>query len=280
MPITCLYEGRDLLGESPLWDSTTHTLYWVDAIKPALHALHPATGTHQEWPMPALIGAIALRKKGGLIASLGTGIAFIDLPSGQITMHKIVNEALSPVHLNDGKCDAAGRFWVGEVCHDKMRSNGRLFCLHPNGDLEVKANNLALFNGPCWSPCQRIFYFTDSFKRIIFRADFNLKTAEMGVPEPLIVIPEGDSGIPDGCTVDAEGYLWSAKWNGYRITRYAPNGKIDREFELPIQRPTSCIFGGENLDTLFITSASKDVGEPTPLSDPKAGQLFALQLTL
>ena len=277
MQINCLYEGHDLLGESPLWHAKNQQLYWVDAIKPALHALHPATGQHQEWAMPELIGSIALCQDGNLIAAMASGFAWIDLPSGKIRMQKKVREAGAPFHLNDGKCDRLGRFWAGEVCHDKTLPQGQLYCVYPNGEIQVKASDLFLFNGPCWSPCNRFFYFADSFQKIIYRCDFDLKTGTLGQRQVFIQIPKDDPSSPDGCTVDAEGYLWSTKWEGSRITRYAPDGRIDCEFELPIQRPTSCTFGGENLNTLFITSCSQDSGESAPLADPHAGQLFMIQ---
>ncbi len=278
MDVQCLYAGRNLLGESPIWHAAQKKLYWVDAIKPSLHALDPKTGQHQEWLMPALIGSIAPCATGGLIAAMGTGFAWIDLPSGTIRMHCVVNEALTPTHLNDGKCDRQGRFWAGEVSHDRNAAQGKLYCLQPNGQVEIKMRDLRLFNGPCWSPCNGYFYFTDSAKPCtIFRCDFDLKTATLGPRQIFIQTPENDDGIMDGCTIDQEGYLWSAKWNGYRLTRYAPTGQIDFELELPVRRPTSCIFGGKDLDTLFITSASKDVGEEKPEADTAAGRIYAIQ---
>ncbi len=277
MQTRCLYEGPDLLGESPIWHAAEKKLYWVDAIKPALHALDPQSGQHQEWPMPALIGSIAVCKKGGLIAAIGQGFAWIDLPSGKVHMHAIVNEIGAAVHLNDGKCDRLGRFWAGEVCHDKISAQGKLYCLDAQGQVTIKRTDLSLFNGPCWSPCNRFFYYTDSFQKAIYRCDYDLKTGTLGPKHPLIQIPAEDLSTPDGCTVDQEGYLWSAKWNGQRLTRYTPNGEIDQEYALPMHRPTSCIFGGENQGTLFVTSCSQDLGEAVPLHDPYAGQLWALQ---
>ncbi|MCX7123481.1 MAG: SMP-30/gluconolactonase/LRE family protein [Gammaproteobacteria bacterium] len=277
MQITSLYKGHDLLGESPLWHPQEQQLYWVDALKPALHAFNPLKNQHREWPMPDLIASIALNQNGGLIAALRHSFAWIDLPSGDIHTQFLIREQDAPFHLNDGKCDALGRFFAGEVSHDKTHPTGQLYCVHPNGKIEIKMTGLALFNGPCWSPCNRFFYFTDSFQKIIYRCDYDLKTATLGKKQIFIQIPETDPSTPDGCTVDAEGYLWSAKWNGHRITRYTPDGQIDQEIPLPIQRPTSCMFGGKNLDTLFVTSCSQDLNETRPLKDPKAGQIFAIQ---
>ena len=276
--LECISKVSNLLGESPIWHQQEKKLYWVDAIKPALHALCPVSGKHQQWNMPALIGSIAPRKQGGLIAAIGCGIAFIDLPSGKVQMQRLINPPLSNKHLNDGKCDRQGRFWVGEVSHDKTKPSGKLYRFDGDGSLHVMGNNITLFNGPCWSPNADYFYYTDYFNgRYIFRYAFNTKQGTISDGQPFIPIAMNDRGIPDGCTVDSEGYLWSAKWDGYRISRYDPEGNLKMEISLPIQRPTSCIFGGENLDTLFVTSASQDVGELTPLKDRDAGKVFAIK---
>ena len=252
--LDCIFDGCNVLGESPIWHHNEKMLYWVDALKPALHRLEPQSGQYQQWEMPALIGSIAPRHLGGLIAAIGCGIAFIDLPSGNVQMQTIINPALTGKHLNDGKCDRQGRFWVGEVSHDKHHPTGNLYRFDPDGSLHVMEQNIALFNGPCWSPNAQYFYYTDYFsKRNIFRYEFNTKHGEISNRQPFIHIAENDRGVPDGCTVDSQGFLWSAKWDGYRISRYNPEGKLDREISMPVQRPTSCIFGGENLDTLFVT---------------------------
>jgi len=278
--IDCLTEQQCLLGESPIWHQAEQLLYWVDALKPALHALDPKTGTHQYWEMPALIGSIAPRVQGGLIAALGCGIAFIDLPAGTVKMQRIINPPLMAKHLNDGKCDRQGRFWVGEVSHNKNQPIGKLYRFDLDHSLHTMKNHIALFNGPCWSPNDNYFYYTDYFnQRGIFRYAFDTISGKIKTGERFIQIPKNDTGIPDGCTIDNQGYLWSAKWNGHRITRYTPEGNIDIEISLPIQRPTSCIFGGENLNILFVTSASQDVGETMPLQDADAGKLFAIKFT-
>jgi L-arabinonolactonase len=124
MKIDYLYPGRDLLGESPLWHPQEKKLYWVDALKPSIHAFDPAKNQHEEWPMPDLIGSIAFSKNGGLIAAMRHGFAWIDLPSGQIRKQQSIRKQGEPFHLNDGTMDHCGRFWAGEVCHDKTSPQG------------------------------------------------------------------------------------------------------------------------------------------------------------
>ncbi len=275
--LNCIFAGNDLLGESPIWHQQEKKLYWVDAIKPALHALCPYSGEHQQWKMPALIGSIAPRKRGGLIAAIGCGIAFIDLPSGKVSMQKLINPPLCNKHLNDGKCDRQGRFWVGEVSHDKTKPNGKIYRFDGDGSLHIMQENIALFNGPCWSPNNDYFYYTDSFnERRVFRYIFEAQKGTIKNGEVFIQMA-ADNVMPDGCTVDSEGYLWSAKWDGHRISRYDPEGNLVMEIPIPTQRPTSCIFGGEDLDTLFVTSASQDVSELKPLDDQNAGNVFSIK---
>lgn len=277
MKLECLLSCRNDLGESPLWHTDENVLYWVDAIKPALHRLDPETAEYQTWLMPGLIGSIAMRKQGGLVAAIGKGFAFIDTQTGQIIQIVDVLKEDEPVHLNDGKCGPLGRFWAGTVSHRSGEALGKLFCLDEEGLVSVQADNILLSNGLAWSPCRQYFYFTDTLKHGIYRYRFNRYDGTITNRELFIELDQQDGNL-DGLTIDQAGYLWSAIWNGYKIIRYTPNGKIDREIALPIQRPTSCIFGGKDMKTLFITSASRDVNEKKPLADPQAGGLFALHV--
>ena len=278
--LRCLVDTPCMLGESPVWHAAEQTLYWVDALKPALHALDPVTCNHKHWPMPALIGSIAPRAQGGLIAAIGCGIGFIDFPEGKVHIKTLINPPLVDKHLNDGKCDRQGRFWVGEACHNKDQPNGNLYRFDPDHSLHVLERNISIFNGPCWSPDSSYFYFNDYYnERSVFRYAFHSDSGSIKNVERIIQISKNDDGIPDGCTIDSEGYLWIAKVGGQRITRYTPDGLVDTEIPLPIKRPTSCIFGGPDLDTLFITSMSQDVGEKSPSKEGGAGKLFAIQFS-
>lgn len=276
MTLTCLLTCRNELGESPLWHQQEQALYWVDAIKPTLNRFDPKNGAYQVWPMPALIGSIGIRAQGGLVAAMGNGFVFINTETGKLNHVVDILTDQDDVHLNDGKCGPLGRFWAGTVSHCSGKGYGKLFCLDVNGNVTVQANDIFLSNGLAWSPCRRYFYFTDTLRHCIYRYRFNRDTGILSEKEVLIRLDK-KAGHLDGLTVDCDGYLWSAVWDGYKLIRYTPDGRIEREIALPIRRPTSCIFGGKDMKTLFITSASRDVNEPKPLDDSLAGALFALE---
>lgn len=279
MNIECIWNGKNLLGECPVWHPIEKKLYWIDAIKPALHCLDINTNAHQYWDMPALIGSIAPREEGGLIAALGSGIAFIDTSNGSVVMQNNILGVRSDVHLNDGKCDRQGRFWVGTVSHDQEHPNGILYRFDTDGSAHQMLQDIRISNGLDVSPDQQTLYFTDSPTQSIYSFDFESSTGNI-TNKKMFADLEGQAGVPDGLTVDSEGYVWSAIWDGHKVIRFTPNGDIDREIELPIQRPTSLVFGGDDLKTLFVTSCSQDINEENPLSGPNAGALFAIRLDI
>lgn len=269
--IKTLWPGPNALGEGPLWHVKEKSLYWVDIAEHVLYRLDPLTQDIQSWKMPALIGSIAPRARGGLIAGIGDEICFIDLPSGRVHPQIKVPGGL---RLNDGKCDRKGRFWIGNA--NPKQPTASLYRYDPDGTLHTMQENIYISNGLGWSLDNRIFYYTDSLAEGIFCYDFNFEKGEINNKKWFVKIPIKE-GEPDGLTVDAQGYIWSARWNGWKIVRYTPDGKIDREIKMPVQRPTSCTFGGEHLDILFITSCSHDLQETAALPAP-AGALFAIEL--
>lgn len=277
MPVECILKCRNELGESPLWHHQERALYWVDAIKPAIHRYDPKTKAHQSWSMPELTSSIAMCKKGGLIASMGTGFVHFDTQSGSIEPLTQVLSGKDAERINDGKCDPLGRFWAGTVSPDPHQGLGKLFCLSRSYSVTTMKENVILSNGLAWSPCHSYFYFTDTLRSCIYRYRWHKDSGTISDQEIFITL-DNKIGNLDGLTVDQQGYLWSAIWDGYKIIRFTPTGEIDSEITMPVQRPTSCIFGGDDMQTLFITSASRDVNEPEPLADEFAGGVFAIHL--
>lgn len=271
MEINSIWKGPAALGEGPLWDAEEQALYWVDIFDKKLYRWDAAMNKVDHWNMPGLIGCVAKRKKGGFIAGIDDDICFIEMPSGKIKRQQTVPDHF---RLNDGKCDRQGRFWVGTAAVDKPE--GHLYRFDPDGKLHVMQDGIYISNGLGWSPDNTIFYYTDSIPRIIYSYRFNPKTGNIDQQKKLIQIPENE-GVPDGLTIDSHGDIWSARWNGWKLVHYSHEGKILEEIKMPVQRPTSCIFGGKDFNTLFITSCSQDVDEVKPLSLP-AGSLFAISL--
>lgn len=277
MKIEYIYNQPALLGESPLWDSKQQLLYWVDIEKRELHCMNPLTKKHQMWAMPSEIGCVGLRAKGGLIAAMRYGFAAIDLPSGETHMLNTVLTDANGVMFNDGKCDRAGRFWAGTKDLKEQSDIGSLYRLDAAGQsTEMTNGGFAVSNGFAWSPDNSLFYVCNSPSRIIYQYDFDFEKGTLSNKRIFATLPE-EHGYPDGVTVDSEGCIWNAHWDGWRITRYLPNGKIDSVIEMPVRRPTSCCFGGPDLTTLYVTSASTRLTAEELQENPQAGSVFAIQ---
>jgi sugar lactone lactonase YvrE len=268
------YQSNDILGEGPVWVPEEQALYWVDIQRPTLQCWHPGSGTYQYWKMPTDIGCFALREQGGAVLGLRTGFAFLDFTSGVVSPLSDPEADRPYTRFNDGKCDRLGRFWAGTMDEEGGNTRGALYRLDPDGEYCQIKPGIGISNGLGWSPDNRVMYYTDSVKRTIWAYDFDLERGEIRNQRVFAQTP--DAYVPDGLTVDADGFVWSAKWDGWKVVRYAPNGSKDLEIQLPVQRPTSCIFGGPELKHLYITSASTGLSESELAEQPQAGCIFVL----
>jgi sugar lactone lactonase YvrE len=181
--------------------------------------------------------------------------------------------------FNDGAVDRQGRFWAGTMCYPYDacgQPEGSLYRLDPDLSVHTMETGIGISNGIGWSPDNRLMYFTDSPLHMIYVYDFDASTGTIENRRPFVHTPD-EKGFPDGLAVDSEGFIWSACWGGGKIKRYDPDGKVERTIRLPVQYPTSCAFGGESLDELYITSDSRAVSEEKRAQQPFAGDLFRLQ---
>lgn len=274
--VRCVLDARATLGESPVWDPTAQALYWVDIRAPAVHRYAPAGGATRTWPMPAEIGSLALRQGGGALVALRGGIACLDLETGALAP-LCAPEADRPANrFNDGKCDRRGRFWVGSMSTVGREPAGALYRIDPGGAWHRMADGITVPNSLAWSPDDRTMYFADTPHRVIWTYRHDPATGTLGERRVFAEVPAG-AGYPDGSTVDADGFLWNAHFDGWRLTRYAPDGRVDRVVPLPVQRPTCCAFGGPGLDVLYVTSARTRLTEAELARGPLAGGLLALE---
>ncbi len=267
--------GGCLLAEGPVWNNEEQALYWVDIKGRAIHCFDPVTGEHRSWPMPEEIGSLAFRAGGGLVAALQTGFKAIDLETGTVT--PILDpEADRPGNrFNDGKCDRAGRFWAGTMHNEEKEVSGALYRLDPDGRCTRVRADMMIVNGPAFSPDDSVLYVADTPRQLIFAFDLDLADGSLR-HERVFADLTGQSGKPDGMTVDAQGYLWSALWDGWRVTRFAPDGSVDREIRVPVPRPTSCAFGGPDLDVLYVTTAAYGLSEAERAEAPDSGGVLVL----
>ncbi len=282
-----IIETGAILGESPVWSPRDKALYWIDIKAPAIHRFDPATRRDQSWPVAQEIGSIALRQGGGLVAGLRDGLALIG--ADMTTIDWIADpEPDQPLNrFNDGKCDRQGRFWSGTMYdlpgppdgYHEREPVGVLYRLDGDHGCHAMADNIRVSNGLAWSPDGSVMYFSDSPQREIWAYDYDSATGDLGERRIFAEIPDTPGrGTCDGATVDAEGYYWSAEFRGSRLVRYAPDGSVDRMVDLPVSRPTSCAFGGDDLATLFATSARIMLSAAELAAELLAGALFVLDV--
>ncbi len=277
MTVECVVDARNRLGEVPVWDVAEQALYWVDIEGKLLQRLTPATGTVDRWQMPERIACFALRENGGLIVAFASGIAFYDLDTGAIDWIAKPEAHIPTTRFNEGKCDRQGRFWAGTMDDRLTEHSGALYRVDPDRSVTKVLDGIGISNTMVWSLDDTEFYFADTLDGVIDRFDYDPATGAIANRRRIVDLAGTGIG-PDGSTIDAEGYLWNAQWDGWRLARYAPDGTLDRIVELPVQKPTSCMFGGPDLRTLYVTSAIWDLTPEQLRDQPQAGGLFALDV--
>ncbi len=274
--VACVVDCHNRLGEVPVWDVREQALYWVDIEGKLLQRFRPATGAVDNWEMPERIACFALREKGGLIVAFASGIALYDLDSGAIDWIARPEADKPGNRFNEGKCDRDGRFWAGTMDDSLAAHTGALYRVDADLSVHKVFSEIGISNFFVWSLENDTFFFADTLDHAIYRFDYD--HASGTVSNRRKIVDTGPEGAPDGGTIDAEGYLWNAEWDGWRLVRYAPDGTVDRVVELPVQKPTSCMFGGPDLRTLYVTSAIWDLTPEKLRDQPQAGGLFAVDV--
>lgn len=276
VPVT---EFQCILGESPIWSPAEGALYFVDIYNAMIHRVNPAGGAHDSWPIETEIGSIGFTKdKTKLIAGLRSGIVIYDLAkkSFETIADPDGKGRLNELRMNEGKVDRGGRFWVGTMRDPGRAADGVLYRVGTDRSVDVVMRDITVPNATSWSPDGRIMYFADSPTRTISSFETDPSTGEIGERKVFVTVPEGE-GFPDGGTVDAEGYFWGCRIFGGKIVRYDPDGEIDREIALPTPQVTSCAFGGPDMTTLYVTTASMRMDRDQLAADPMAGRVFAIE---
>ena len=273
--VMCVLNIRATLGEGPVWCPVEQALYWVDILSKTVNRFDPETGANRVWHVPDLVGCMALRESGGAILALRHGLAVLDFETGEVSPVAEPGGLTDDVRFNDGKCDRRGRFFAGTMHNPETEGQGHLYHYDPDGSLHQVERGITTSNGLGWSPDNTVFYYTDTMQRAIHAYDYDIDTGTISNRRLFAAVPD-ESGRPDGLTVDSAGYVWGTHWEGWRVTRYAPDGSIDKMVEVPVARPTSCNFGGRDLSTLYVTSAAMDGIFPKDPREPLAGGIFAI----
>lgn len=259
-----------------MWDPLAQCLYWVDILARQVHRFDPVAGDDEVTTEPFEVAAVAPAVGGGLVVARGTEIAY--RASWGDTARPVAGLADQPsdCRFNDGKCDPAGRLWIGTMTVRRTPGVSALYRLADDASLHAAVEGVTLSNGLAWSPDGRIFYYIDTPTHAIDAFDFDPRTGDISSRRRLVAV-HPRLGNPDGMVVDASGAIWVALARGGAIHRYEPDGQLVERVELPVAKVTSCGFGGADLDLLFITSACVAMSEEELMEQPHAGALLCIR---
>ena len=286
--IECIWECGDGLGETPLWHEEERALYWADHVgpkvdlagerRPTIRRYDPATGERRSWTMPEQIGSFGFRESGGIVGASNSGFCFVDLEGERIETVADPEPGLSDNRLNDGKIDRRGRFWCGSMDSNLQSNSSHLFRFDPDRTWHAMVPEYAFIcaNGIAFSPDDTVMYFGDTKRGMIYAFDLDIDEGRISNQREFFRVHLPEPAIVDGATVDTEGYYWFALNLGGKIVRVDPKGRLDREIEMPVRSPTCVTFGGENHDTLYVTSQQAFLTDEEMARHPQPGSLFAI----
>ncbi|HZS13341.1 MAG TPA: SMP-30/gluconolactonase/LRE family protein [Candidatus Dormibacteraeota bacterium] len=274
----CILDCRCKLGEGPVWNPATGALDFVDIMSGELHHLDPRSGRHTVDGIGQHIGAFAPRRDGGYVVAVQDGFGLIDAGGGAVEMIAPVLADRPDLRMNEGKCDPQGRFWAGTMAYEYDQGAGTLYRLDPDGSVHTVLEDVTISNGLDWTDDERTLYYIDSFAYRVDAFDYDAAAGTVGNRRVAFEIPNDDSSpagltVPDGMTLDAEGALWVAVHGAGEVRRYDPEGNILQVVTIPPLAVTSAVFGGEDLDELYITCAGA-YPEGLPHDGPGEGGVF------
>lgn len=276
LTVRVVAEHASLLGEDPVWNSHNNSIYWIDILNGEIQEYSIALKTHRTIPLGQMIGSFALCTDGNFIAALQHGFAFINRITGEIKMIADPEAHLPGNRFNEGKCDPAGRFWAGTMALSEANGAGSLYVLQKDLKPMRVVTDVSISNGLAWSADHRTLYYIDSPTRQVVAYDYEKSSGRISNKRTVIKIAS-EEGFPDGMTIDMEGMLWIGHWNGWQVARWNPHtGEKLSHIKMPVAKVTSCTFGGEDLQDLYITTAKVDLAEGEIKKQPLAGSLFVV----
>ena len=282
--IHCVLAAQAINGESPAWCAPEKRLYWVDVKKPAMHRFDPATGKDECWLLPSWIGCAVPGGAERVLMALRDGVAWLDCQSGEL--HMLAPAPFDPRQnaANDGKCDSQGRFLFGTMFHPLGPAPTQAPAARPvfRFDAETRqfhslTSDITESNGMAWSPDGRTMYHSATKSKTIHVFDFDARDGSLANRRLFATVEAPDDGGPDGGAVDCEGFYWSCIFGTGKLLRFDPDGKIEREVVMPVPNPTMPAFGGEDLRTLYVTTARRHHSALNEWLHPQDGNLFAFE---
>ena len=278
MEIEVLVDVKTTLGEGPLWDAGQERLYWLDVTAGRVFRCTEFGCEVRSWDLPMRVGSLALRKDGsGAIVALERGFHTLDFKTGDVDLIYDPEPDKPHNRLNDGKVDKRGRFLAGSMDTLEETNSGALYSLDVDFNVSKLDKDIVVSNGPCWSPDGSVFYFADSWSGEIWCYDYDLETGTVSNRKTFTRTDTSAGGAADGSTVDADGFLWNAQAYDGKLIRYSPDGNVDRSIDMPVRKVTSVMFGGPNLDVLYVTSMARPPLPRFPGDGILRGSLFAVK---
>lgn len=288
MQIDIAVDAKNGVGEGPFWDDIDGALYWVDIAGKSVHHWHPASGARRDWQLDDFPSAVVLRERGGLLLAMRDGLYFMDPESGARELF-VAHEPDRPENrTNEAKCAPDGSFWVGTMqnnlnpdgsAKEMTAATGALYRVRHDGGITREVDGVNLSNTLAWTNGGKTLLFADTGTGIIKAYEVK-DDGRLGVS---CVFNDGTAngeklpGYCDGSALDAEGFLWNARFAGACIVRFAPDGTVDRKIDLPVTNPTSCCFGGPDLATLYVTSARHGLDAAALAANPQEGAVLAIE---
>lgn len=273
-----LGDVRAELGESPVWSPGENAVYWIDILGKLIHRTDPGSGRTRSWGLPSHPGMISLRRNGGLVVALEDGIHAFDPATGNLDLLVPLEAEIPENRPNDGKCDSAGRLWVGTMNkRDPDLATGNFYRIDPGLSATLIESGLKIPNGLAWSPDDTRMYRTDTRSGVVRASGFDAATGGLSDETEFFTFDPALDGGVDGAAMDTEGGYWTAQYGGGRLRRTLPDGSFDMEIPLPVSQPTMPAFGGPGMKTLFVTSARQELYGEELSAQPGAGALLAVE---
>ena len=275
--ITVVTDHKCQVGDSPVWDAVGRRLYWVDSLRAAVHQFDPESGRLHTFQVGEIIGSIALRERGGIVAALASGFAFLDIEAENVEHIHDPEAGLPGNRFAGGACDAEGRFWAGTTSVTDSRGAGTLYMLQRDGRAQRRLTGISNPRGLAWSTDNKRLYFLDTPTFEVIAFDYHAASGVIHNPRIALQIAP-DMGAPGGIAIDADGMLWIAHWDGGQLSRWDPlKAKLLNKILLPVSRLTGCTFGGGGLNEILVSTARTGLSEQAIADQPLAGSLFRIR---
>lgn len=275
-PAEVAHDGRNALGEVPIWSAAERAIWWVDIRAPALYRLTKGSPVPDRFALPDLAGAYALRADGKLIVALKGRLCVFDPETGALETLFAIEPNLNDNRPNEGRCDPQGRFWFGTMVDLARYVGGALYRVERGAKPTRVLGEIHIPNSLCWGPDGKVMYFSDSPTGEIRAFDFDAASGNLTNGRVHVAL-NAAPGMPDGSTIDTDGYLWNARHGAGCIARFDPTGRLDTLVELPVSQVTACTFGGDDLNVLYVTSARQRLSDDELAKAPLSGALFSVQ---